>query len=240
MKTLRAKRAMKILAWVLCLAGLTVGIVCAGQAMWLANQGAYQPKGDRLLLEQGEDELAQRQLEQLINIYRNYRVFGDSMDLSGDLSDNNFFYTIKSSDGKILLSSEELGDYREKATWQGEIEGKRTQESITRYYASPEEREQGLQELAETYDNVSEVNMEDYGSLEESPKGRYVLTAMCESYGVSEQVTISAFLRSELTPGGVIYSQLTKLTQMGQARYILAAFAVIGLVLGALGLAFLA
>lgn len=240
MKTLRTKPAAKVLAWLLCLAGLTIGIVCASQAMWLANQGAYQPQGGQLLLEQGEDELAHSLLRQLLDNYQAYRTYGQSMDLSGDLSDNNFFYTIKSADGKILLSSEELGDYREKATWQGEIQGRLTRESITRYYASPEEREQGLQELAETYDNVSEVSMEDYASLEESPKGRYVLTAMCESYGVSEQVTIAAFLRSDLTPGGAIYSQLTYLTQMGQARYVLVVFAVIGLVLGALGLAFLA
>ena len=239
MKTLRGKPAAKVLAWVLCLAGLAIGTVCAGQAMWLANQGAYQPQGGRLLLEQGEDELARERLDLLVNNYGSYRVYGQNMDLSGDLSDSNFFFTIKNASGTILLSSDELGDYREKAVWQGEIQGRLTRESVTRYYDSPEEREAGLQELAAAYDNIYEVEMQDYGSLEESPKGRYVLTAMCESYGVSEQVTISAFLRSELTPGGPIYSQLTYLTEMGYARYTLAAFAVIGLVLGLLGLAFL-
>ena len=239
MKTLRTKPAAKVLAWVLCLAGLAIGVVCAGQAMWLANQGAYQPQGGQMLLEQGEDELVSERLDLLYNNYHSYRVYGQNMDLSGDLSDSNFFFTIKNASGTILLASDELGDYREKATWQGEIQGRLTRESITRYYDSPEEREAGLQELAAAYDNIYEVEMQDYGSLEESPKGRYVLTAMCESYGVSEQVTISAFLRSELTPGGPIYSQLTYLTEMGYARYTLAAFAVIGLVLGFLGLAFL-
>lgn len=239
MKTLRGKPAAKVLAWVLCLAGLAIGTVCAGQAMWLANQGAYQPQGGRLLLEQGEDELARERLDLLVNNYGSYRVYGQNMDLSGDLSDSNFFFTIKNASGTILLASDELGDYREKAVWQGEIQGRLTRESVTRYYDSPEEREAGLQELAEVYDNIYEVEMQDYGSLEESPKGRYVLTAMCESYGVSEQVTISAFLRSDLTPGGPIYSQLTYLSQMGDARYTLAALAVIGLVLGLLGLAFL-
>ena len=239
MKTLRTKPAAKVLAWVLCLAGLAIGVVCAGQAMWLANQGAYQPQGGQMLLEQGEDELVSERLDLLYNNYHSYRVYGQNMDLSGDLSDSNFFFTIKNASGTILLASDELGDYREKAVWQGEIQGRLTRESITRYYDSPEEREAGLQELAAAYDNIYEVEMQDYGSLEESPKGRYVLTAMCESYGVSEQVTISAFLRSELTPGGPIYSQLTYLTEMGYARYTLAAFAVIGLVLGFLGLAFL-
>lgn len=239
MKTLRTKPAAKVLAWVLCLAGLAIGVVCAGQAMWLANQGAYQPQGGQMLLEQGEDELARERLDLLYNNYHSYRVYGQNMDLSGDLSDSNFFFTIKNASGTTLLASDELGDYREKATWQGEIQGRLTRESVTRYYDSAEEREAGLQELAEAYDNIYEVEMQDYGSLEESPKGRYVLTAMCESYGVSEQVTISAFLRADLTPGGPIYSQLTYLTQMGYARYDLAAFAVIGLVLGALGLAFL-
>ena len=239
MKTLRGKPAAKVLAWLLCLAGLAIGTVCAGQVMWLANQGAYQSQGGQMLLEQGEDELVRERLDLLYNNYHSYRVYGQNMDLSGDLSDSNFFFTIKNASGTILLSSDELGDYREKAVWQGEIQGRLTRESVTRYYDSPEEREAGLQELAAAYDNIYEVEMQDYGSLEESPKGRYALTAMCESYGVSEQVTISAFLRSDLTPGGPIYSQLTYLTEMGYARYTLAAFAVIGLVLGFLGLAFL-
>lgn len=248
MKTLRGKPAAKVLAWVLCLAGLAIGTVCAGQAMWLANQGAYQSQGGQMLLEQGEEELAQSYLEQAIVAYQAYLSDGISMEQSMDLDRNNAFYTVKDPQGNAILASDELGDYREKATWTGTIQGPRTEESVTRNYDSPTAREQGLEELEKTYDEFVLEQFTDLAPYDEmttqegtatSIQGSYLLEGYGVNYGKSETVEIAVYLRANLTPGGEVYTKLTYLSQMGYYRVELAVAAVVGLALGVLGLALL-
>ena len=254
MKGTRASIPGKVLAWVLCLAGLTAGVVCGGQTLWLANQGAYQTQGSAMLLEQGEEELAQSYLEQAIVAYQAYLSDGISMEQSMDLDRNNAFYTVKDPQGNAILASDELGDYREKATWTGTIQGPRTEESVTRYYDSPTAREQGLEELEKTYDEFvleeftdlapyDEIPTEDEAATESgtaiSAQERYLLEGYGVNYGKSETVEIAVYLRANLTPGGEVYTKLTYLSQMGYYRVELAVAAVVGLALGVLGLALL-
>ena len=254
MKGTRASIPGKVLAWVLCLAGLTAGVVCGGQTLWLANQGAYQTQGSAMLLEQGEEELSQSYLEQAIVAYQAYLAEGISMEQSMDLDRNNAFYTVKDPQGNAILASDELGDYREKATWTGTIQGPRTEESVTRYYDSPTAREQGLEELEKTYDEFvleeftdlapyDEIPTEDEAATESgtaiSAQERYLLEGYGVNYGQSETVEIAVYLRANLTPGGEVYTKLTYLSQMGYYRVELAVAAVVGLALGVLGLALL-
>lgn len=239
----------KVLAWVLVLVGFTVCVTCGGQALWLAQQGGYTNYGPQQLMEQGEQELLEDRLVGLVSVYESSQRNDTSMELTGRLRDNNFFFTIKTLSGATLLASEEQGEYREKMTWQGEVLGKQTEETITRYYATPEAREQGMEMLRQKYDDIYNVEYYDTGSdpqeramepSKQAAEGRYVLRAECVTHGPAVAVEITGYLRQDLeVNGGDIYGKLMTLTQLSEYRYSIAAAALIGGVLGALGLIYL-
>ena len=75
MKKYRASIGAKVVAWILCLGGLTAGVLCGGQASWLAARGAYQSMSDGSLRlqKEGQQEILQEQLEDIVYAYQRYR-----------------------------------------------------------------------------------------------------------------------------------------------------------------------
>ena len=254
MKKYRASIGAKVVAWILCLGGLTAGVLCGGQASWLAARGAYQSMSDGSLRlqKEGQQEILQEQLDNIVYAYQRYRQEDlGAIPLDGGQTDKNVFYTIKNPQKVTLYASPEQGEYREKAVWEGTVQEPDTEEYIQKDYNSLEAQERALEELYETYDVVDEVVAEqvyDDGAVANESgevtgtgyQERYRLSARCVQYGEEERVEITAYLRAELVPAGEIYSRLTYLEQMGTYRYELAVAAVAGLVLGGLGLLFLA
>ncbi len=254
MKKYRASIGAKVVAWILCLGGLTAGVLCGGQASWLAARGAYQSMSDGSLRlqKEGQQEILQEQLDNIVYAYQRYRQEDlGAIPLDGGQTDKNVFYTIKNPQKVTLYASPEQGEYREKAVWEGTVQEPDTEEYIQKDYNSLEAQERALEELYETYDVVDEVVAEqvyDNGAVANESgevtgtgyQERYRLSARCVQYGEEERVEITAYLRAELVPAGEIYSRLTYLDQMGTYRYELAVAAMAGLVLGGLGLLFLA
>ena len=254
MKKYRASIGAKVVAWILCLGGLTAGVLCGGQASWLAARGAYQSMSDGSLRlqKEGQQEILQEQLDNIVYAYQRYRQEDlGAIPLDGGQTDKNVFYTIKNPQKVTLYASPEQGEYREKAVWEGTVQEPDTEEYIQKDYNSLEAQERALEELYETYDVVDEVVAEqvyDDGAVANESgevtgtgyQERYRLSARCVQYGEEERVEITAYLRAVLVPAGEIYSRLTYLEQMGTYRYELAVAAVAGLVLGGLGLLFLA
>ena len=230
MKKYRTKPWAKGLACGLFVLAMTVSVICLGNVRWLAYHGGYQWEGTRQLVEEEEAVWVENLTNQLADGYRSYRDGDQSLDVKRYVEDENFFFTIKDLEGNTLLASDTLGDYREKTSWSMQVGGTVQWSHIDQYYDSYEARDLALDQLGSTYEELQNV------SLVEDEEG-YRLTADVARTVGKETVVLTGFLRSELSPTGQVYQGIQYAENMGFYRYEFLAGAILGLVLGALGIA---
>lgn len=235
MRNLRTKTWAKALACVLCVASLTAAVFSFPFVVKLAEAGAYQ-NSCQTYISQTEAAILDDLTFYVRDRYQAQQQGEIWTDGPDRLNDPNFFYTIKDKSGKTLDASEELGDYRAKYSVTEQI--KTGQERhITRTFSTEEACYAAIRDLEEKYTDVStEISVDTTAQDNEI----YRLTADYTEGGVTVTVTITGFIRSNLSSSGDIYQTIHQAENHYFARNHYLCLLVGGLLLGLLCLAFLA
>lgn len=235
MRNLRTKTWAKALACVLCVASLTAAVFSFPFVVKLAEDGAYQ-NSCQAYISQTEAAILDDLTFYVRDRYQAQQQGEIWTDGPDRLNDPNFFYTIKDKSGKTLDASEELGDYRAKYSVTEQI--KTGQERhITRTFATEEACYAAIRDLEEKYTDVStEISVDTTAQDNEI----YRLTADYTEGGGTVTVTITGFIRSNLSSSGDIYQTIHQAENHYFARNHYLCLLVGGLLLGLLCLAFLA
>ena len=225
----------RVLAALLCLASLTLSFLCLRNVGWIAANGGYGLDGSKQLLERQEEQLVNSYTADLKAYWENNWLDKDLDKLKRDVSswDPNFFFVIRDEEGKSIVESSTLGDYREKAAYSGFGAMTSQTEELTRSYVTEQAKEEGLSQLQTEYDEVI-VNEET--QLANDVWKIRVSATNYEDEGASE---ISGFLRSQLQPNGNIYWTLAHAGNLGENRYLLLLGLVASAVVGVASLVFL-
>lgn len=235
MRNLRTKTWAKALACVLCVASLTAAVFSFPFVVKLAEDGAYQ-NSCQTYISQTEAAILDDLTFYVRDRYQAQQQGEIWTDGPDRLNDPNFFYTIKDKSGKTLDASEELGDYRAKYSVTEQI--KTGQERhITRTFSTEEACYAAIRDLEEKYTDVStEISVDTTAQDNEI----YRLTADYTEGGGTVTVTITGFIRSNLSSSGDIYQTIHQAENHYFARNHYLCLLVGGLLLGLLCLAFLA
>lgn len=235
MRNLRTKTWAKALACVLCVASLTAAVFSFPFVVKLAEDGAYQ-NSCQAYISQTEAAILDDLTFYVRDRYQAQQQGEIWTDGPDRLNDPNFFYTIKDKSGKTLDASEELGDYRAKYSVTEQI--KTGQERhITRTFPTEEACYAAIRDLEEKYTDVStEISVDTTAQDNEI----YRLTADYTEGGGTVTVTITGFIRSNLSSSGDIYQTIHQAENHYFARNHYLCLLVGGLLLGLLCLAFLA
>lgn len=235
MRNLRTKNWAKALACVLCVASLTAAVFSFPFVVKLAEDGAYQ-NSCQAYISQTEAAILDDLTFYVRDRYQAQQQGEIWTDGPDRLNDPNFFYTIKDKSGKTLDASEELGDYRAKYSVTEQI--KTGQERhITRTFPTEEACYAAIRDLEEKYTDVStEISVDTTAQDNEI----YRLTADYTEGGGTVTVTITGFIRSNLSSSGDIYQTIHQAENHYFARNHYLCLLVGGLLLGLLCLAFLA
>ena len=236
MRNLRTKTWAKALACVLCVASLTAAVFSFPFVVKLAEDGAYQ-NGYEAYISQTETAVLDDLTFYVRDRYQAQQQ-GSWTDGLDRLNDPNFFYTIKDKSGNTLDASEELGDYRAKYQITSEIGQPGEEKHIERDYDSLQSRYDAIQELKEKYTNVVTETSERPTNTNSGTI--YHLSADYTEGEKTETVTITGFIRSNLTSSGDIYQTIHQAESTYFARDYYLRLLVGGLLLGLLCLAFLA
>ncbi len=235
MRNLRTKTWAKALACVLCVASLTAAVFSLPFVVKLAEDGAYQ-NSCQAYISQTEAAILDDLTFYVRDRYQAQQQGEIWTDGPDRLNDPNFFYTIKDKSGKTLDASEELGDYRAKYSVTEQI--KTGQERhITRTFSTEEACYAAIRDLEEKYTDVStEISVDTTAQDNEI----YRLTADYTEGGGTVTVTITGFIRSNLSSSGDIYQTIHQAENHYFARNHYLCLLVGGLLLGLLCLVFLA
>ena len=236
---LSEKPKARALAWVVCIVGLTLCLVCGQQAAWLAQRGGYQTTGYTTVVENEVNQVLQEYTQTIAEEYTLARENDGNVDAIRYLiDDENFAFQIVRDQGALLLSQGTIDPASALFTYTVHtsffpIETTTFQET----YATEYEREQALETLYLQYESV-EYN---YGSVStEEENGRYTLSATCSSHGDPVPITVTGYATTDLRSSpSELFCAFQFSSSMLTSRYDFLIAAVAGGVLGALALALL-
>ena len=236
---LSEKPKARALAWVVCIVGLTLCLVCGQQAAWLAQRGGYQTTGYTTVVENEVNQVLQEYTQTIAEEYTLARENDGNVDAIRYLiDDENFAFQIVRDQGALLLSQGTIDPASALFTYTVHtsffpIETTTFQET----YATEYEREQALETLYLQYESV-EYN---YGSVStEEENGRYTLSATCSSHGDPVPITVTGYATVDLRSSpSELFCAFQFFSSMLTSRYDFLIAAVAGGVLGALALALL-
>ena len=236
---LSEKPKARALAWVVCIVGLTLCLVCGQQAAWLAQRGGYQTTGYTTVVENEVNQVLQDYTQTIAEEYTLARENDGNVDAIRYLiDDENFAFQIVRDQGALLLSQGTIDPASALFTYTVHtsffpIETTTFQET----YATESEREQALETLYHQYEDV-EYNYGSVGTEEET--GRYTLFATCFSRGDPVPVTVTGYATTDLRSSpSELFCAFQFYCSMLTSRYDFLIAAVAGGVLGALALALL-
>ena len=235
---LSEKPKVRALAWVVCVVGLALCLVCGQQAAWINDRGGYQRDGYNTLVDGELDQFLWTYTGTVAQEFSSAQANGaDPNYVKHIIDDENFSFAIRNDRGAVLLSNGQRDDYQ--ATFEESISYYPPGETETFYrtYATPEERDQALDELMNAYDYV-DFSFEDHIYGEESSSG-YVLSAECTKDGELVEATVTGYIPTVLVSSGDIYWNLSYVQLIAYYRYEILMAAGIAGVLGLLALALL-
>lgn len=235
---LSEKPKARALAWVVCIVGLTLCLVCGQQAAWINDRGGYQRDGYNTLVDGELDQFLWTYTGTVAQEFSSAQANGaDPNYVKHIIDDENFSFAIRNDRGAVLLSNGQRDDYQ--ASFEESISYYPPGETETFYrtYATPEERDQALDELMNAYDYV-DFSFEDHIYGEESSSG-YVLSAECTKDGELVEATVTGYIPTVLVSSGDIYWNLSYVQLIAYYRYEILMAAGIAGVLGLLALALL-
>lgn len=236
---LSEKPKARALAWVVCIVGLALCLVCGQQAAWLAQRGGYQTTGYTTVVTGEINQVLQEYTQIIAEEYTLARENDGNVDAIRYLiDDENFAFQIVRDQGALLLSQGTIDPASAPFTYTVHtsffpIETTTFQET----YATEYEREQALETLYLQYESV-EYN---YGSVStEEENGRYTLSATCSSHGDPVPITVTGYATTDLRSSpSELFCAFQFSSSMLTSRYDFLIAAVAGGVLGALALALL-
>ncbi len=236
---LSEKPKARALAWVVCIVGLALCLVCGQQAAWLAQRGGYQTTGYTTVVENEVNQVLQEYTQTIAEEYTLARENDGNVDAIRYLiDDENFAFQIVRDQGALLLSQGTIDPASALFTYTVHtsffpIETTTFQET----YATEYEREQALETLYLQYESV-EYN---YGSVStEEENGRYTLSATCSSHGDPVPITVTGYATTDQRSSpSELFCAFQFFSSMLTSRYDFLIAAVVGGVLGALALALL-
>lgn len=238
MKRLSEHPKVRALAWVVCVVGLALCLVCGQQAAWINDRGGYQRDGYNTLVDGELDQFLWTYTGTVAQEFSSAQANGaDPNYVKHIIDDENFSFAIRNDRGAVLLSNGQRDDYQ--ASFEESISYYPPGETETFYrtYATPEERDQALDELMNAYDYV-DFSFEDHIYGEESSSG-YVLSAECTKDGELVEATVTGYIPTVLVSSGDIYWNLSYVQLIAYYRYEILMAAGIAGVLGLLALALL-
>ena len=238
MKRLSEHPKVRALAWVVCVVGLALCLVCGQQAAWINDRGGYQRDGYNTLVDGELDQFLWTYTGTVAQEFSSAQANGaDPNYVKHIIDDENFSFAIRNDRGAVLLSNGQRDDYQ--ASFEESISYYPPGETATFYrtYATPEERDQALDELMNAYDYV-DFSFEDHIYGEESSSG-YVLSAECTKDGELVEATVTGYIPTVLVSSGDIYWNLSYVQLIAYYRYEILMAAGIAGVLGLLALALL-
>lgn len=238
MKRLSEHPKARALAWVVCIVGLALCLVCGQQAAWINDRGGYQRDGYNTLVDGELDQFLWTYTGTVAQEFSSAQANGaDPNYVKHIIDDENFSFAIRNDRGAVLLSNGQRDDYQ--ASFEESISYYPPGETETFYrtYATPEERDQALDELMNAYDYV-DFSFEDHIYGEESSSG-YVLSAECTKDGELVEATVTGYIPTVLVSSGDIYWNLSYVQLIAYYRYEILMAAGIAGVLGLLALALL-
>ena len=95
----------RALAWVVCVVGLALCLVCGQQAAWVAQRGGYQPNGYTTVVENEVNQVLQDYTQAIAQEYILARENDGSVEAVRYLiDDDNFGFQIVRDRGAVLLS----------------------------------------------------------------------------------------------------------------------------------------
>ena len=230
---------VRALAWVVCIVGLALCLVCGQQAAWVAQRGGYQPNGYTTVVENEVNQVLQDYTQTIAQEYTLARENDGSVDAIRYLiDDENFGFQIVRDRGAVLLSQNTIDEevYALTCTVHTSFIPTETT-TFQETYATESEREQALETLYRQYEDV-EYNYGSVGTEEET--GRYTLFATCFSQGDPVPVTVTGYASDNFTSSdSELFCAKYFAGRMAYYRYEFVLTAVVGGVLGALALALL-
>ena len=236
---LSEKPKARALAWVVCIVGLTLCLVCGQQAAWLAQRGGYQTTGYTTVVENEVNQVLQDYTQTIAQEYTLARENDGSVEAVRYLiDDENFGFQIVRDRGAVLLSQNIIDEAEGPLTCTVHTSFTPTETTtFQETYATESEREQALETLYRQYEDV-DFNYGSVGTEEET--GRYTLFATCFSRGDPVPVTVTGYatFASTASDSDLFCAQYFA-GRMAYYRYEFVLAAVAGGVLGALALALL-
>ena len=236
---LSEKPKARALAWVVCIVGLTLCLVCGQQAAWLAQRGGYQTTGYTTVVENEVNQVLQDYTQTIAQEYTLARENDGSVEAVRYLiDDENFGFQIVRDRGAVLLSQNTIDEevYALTCTVHTSFTPTETT-TFQETYATESEREQALETLYRQYEDV-EYSYGSVGTEEET--GRYTLFATCFSQGDPVPVTVTGYATTDLRSSpSELFCAFQFSSSMLTSRYDFLIAAVVGGVLGALALALL-
>lgn len=236
---LSEKPKARALAWVVCIVGLTLCLVCGQQAAWLAQRGGYQTTGYTTVVENEVNQVLQDYTQTIAQEYTLARENDGSVEAVRYLiDDENFGFQIVRDRGAVLLSQNTIDEEEYALTCTVHTSFTPTETTtFQEIYATESEREQALETLYRQYEDV-EYSYGSVGTEEET--GRYTLFATCFSQGDPVPVTVTGYATTDLRSSpSELFCAFQFSSSMLTSRYDFLIAAVVGGVLGALALALL-
>lgn len=239
LSALSEKPKVRALAWVVCIVGLTLCLVCGQQAAWLAQRGGYQTTGYTTVVENEVNQVLQDYTQTIAQEYTLARENDGSVEAVRYLiDDENFGFQIVRDRGAVLLSQNTIDEEEYALTCTVHTSFTPTETTtFQEIYATESEREQALETLYRQYEDV-EYSYGSVGTEEET--GRYTLFATCFSRGDPVPVTVTGYATTDLRSSpSELFCAFQFSSSMLTSRYDFLIAAVVGGVLGALALALL-
>lgn len=239
LSALSEKPKVRALAWVVCIVGLTLCLVCGQQAAWLAQRGGYQTTGYTTVVENEVNQVLQDYTQAIAEEYTLARENDGSVEAVRYLiDDENFGFQIVRDRGAVLLSQNTIDEEEYALTCTVHTSFTPTETTtFQEIYATESEREQALETLYRQYEDV-EYSYGSVGTEEET--GRYTLFATCFSQGDPVPVTVTGYATTDLRSSpSELFCAFQFSSSMLTSRYDFLIAAVVGGVLGALALALL-
>lgn len=239
MKRLSEHPKVRALAWVVCVVGLALCLVCGQQAAWLAQRGGYQTTGYTTVVENEVNQVLQDYTQAIAQEYTLARENDGSVEAVRYLiDDDNFGFQIVRDRGAVLLSQNTIDEEAYALTCTVHTSFTPTETTtFQETYATESEREQALETLYHQYEDV-EYNYGSVGTEEET--GRYTLFATCFSRGDPVPITVTGYATTDLRSSpSELFCAFQFSSSMLTSRYDFLIAAVAGGVLGALALALL-
>ena len=108
---LSEKPKVRALAWVVCVVGLALCLVCGQQAAWLAQRGGYQTTGYTTVVENEVNQVLQDYTQTIAQEYTLARENDGSVEAVRYLiDDENFGFQIVRDRGAVLLSQNTIDE----------------------------------------------------------------------------------------------------------------------------------